>query len=139
MPRYFLENPAEKGSILKQYGQSGDKPLYRCNKSSTFWLLRYNANFQRELVQYDPNKGVTIPNQLIPVPEDWLGEPHSIAIDEQTLFYLKTESILDYKKEIKKIIEDGDFVVLLDENQNIKGQITIDKDDNIVIKQNGRN
>jgi len=132
MPRYYLPSPAAEGATLRQKGQVGSYPIYHCQESGTFWILRWNLPNDRSLVRYYPDEGKIDPNDAHPLPTEWDGEPQTISVVYDIWMELCHPGHLDHSVDlqgaIRQHIEDGDILLALGIDNDIIGQIHVDGD-----------
>lgn len=129
--RYFLESPAAKGKKLMHKGQVQTMPIYHCHHSDTFWVLMMSALGKRHLVPYDPKSGMIDSSTSIAVPEDWEGEPQTIAIDHTTWQDLNHPDYSHQLRGIRDLIQNGDSVCLVNDSNQMTHVLSVDSSGNL--------
>ena len=120
MARYYLKCPACEGQ-LRLRNDSKSEPIYRCNRCGAFWaMVIEDRSLNCVLKRYDDATAVISSTPAVQVPPDWTGEPASIDVpDEHWLAVMNPAmagTVTDLAAEIKKHIEEGDYVFKLDAN-----------------------
>lgn len=127
MSKFFLQNPQDKRFNIYKKGQTGSYPIYFCYENNTSWLLGYNDQFQRVLVQFDHNSGTAIPAQTWPVPDNWEGEPEQISIELKTWNAIQSNTTngSQISNNCINMLNNGDKLFLLGNNNDIIKEIVV--------------
>ena len=141
MPKYYLQCPQCKKQSLREKGQLGSKPVSRCGRCNTFWLLVWGKDFKRLLVKFDPTTSVIDRAVLAAVPDDWTGEPEAIGVDQDT-WWAMTQPNAPYNAVaaldvVRQHIVDGDYVYLIDSANHICARLVLQDEQFVQIPVNG--
>jgi hypothetical protein len=118
MARYYLNCPACEGR-LRLKNDSRSEPIYRCDKCSEFWaMVIEDRSLKCVLKRYDEATAIISSALAAQVPTDWTGEPASIDVSDENWQAIVNpalaDTMVDLAAEIKKHIEEGDYVFRMD-------------------------
>ena len=138
MEKYNLACPICTGGKLNKVGQLENDPIFYCNKENHFFILRYFEETKRYLILYPPHGSDDASIEKYSVPDSWTCDPAIVFIDERIRDYLLDPAsvplLLDMRPIIKKILLDGDIVIVTDKKSNHLGRISL-KEGNFIFER----
>lgn len=102
--------------------------IFRCRKCSKHWmLLRLPPDFPPTLHAYDVKEHRASVAASATLPDDWTGLPRVIEVPFDVILDLSTSNLAairaDVEDEIRRFIDDGDEVFVLDQNDQRYGVV----------------